>query len=115
MNYHTHRHPILHLLFLMLVLLSMFALFTLASFGEAHADGLNRWRAHHIGSHHKCTVTQTSTNRYRAKCRDGYRHVFRPCAYEDSRNCMWDAGSFGVVGGHSFVDLHGHAYYLRRV
>lgn len=33
----------------------------------------------------------------------------RPCPYEDSANCFWDAGSMGDGAGHSFFahKIHG--------
>ena len=47
----------------------------------------------------------------------------RPCAYEDSVNCYWDAGDTGNGGGHSFFAvrvrdqvcvLYGDDRYARR-
>jgi hypothetical protein len=51
------------------------------------------------------------------------RWLTRPCAYEDSVNCYWDAGDTGNGGGHSFFAvrvrdqvcvLYGEDRYARR-
>ena len=38
----------------------------------------------------------------------------RPCRYEDSRNCFWDASSRGNGVGNSFIDLNGKVYYFKK-
>jgi hypothetical protein len=51
------------------------------------------------------------------------RWLTRPCAYEDSVNCYWDAGEAGNGSGHSFFAvrvrdqvcvLYGDDRYARR-
>jgi hypothetical protein len=51
------------------------------------------------------------------------RWLTRPCEYEDSVNCYWDAGDTGNGGGHSFFAvrvrdqvcvLYGEDRYARR-
>lgn len=37
--------------------------------------------------------------------------VLPACEYEDSRNCIWDAGTAGNGEGVSFVDIDGVVYY----
>jgi hypothetical protein len=41
--------------------------------------------------------------------------TLRPCVYEDSQNCWWDAGKMGNGRGTSFVNIDGHLYFLRGV
>lgn len=38
--------------------------------------------------------------------------ILRPCKYEDSENCYWDAGKFGNGVGRTFVHLNHHTFYL---
>lgn len=36
----------------------------------------------------------------------------RPCRYEDSRNCVWDARHMGNGAGQSFIDIDGQTYRI---
>lgn len=41
--------------------------------------------------------------------------TLRPCVYEDSSDCFWDARKRGNHKGRSFVNIDGHVYLLRGV
>ncbi len=45
---------------------------------------------------------------------NGAAYKLKPCAFEDSRGCYWDAGEMGNGAGRSFVDIKGTAVYLTR-
>lgn len=38
--------------------------------------------------------------------------ILRPCKYEDSENCIWNAQTRGNHEGHSFVRYLHHTFYL---
>lgn len=38
--------------------------------------------------------------------------ILRPCKYEDSENCVWNAQVRGNGEGHSFVRYLRHTFYL---
>jgi hypothetical protein len=38
--------------------------------------------------------------------------LMKPCKFEDSHNCYWDAKTRGNGRGRSFVDLAGVVYYV---
>lgn len=38
--------------------------------------------------------------------------TLRPCVYEDSSDCFWDARKRGNHQGRSFVNIDGHVYLL---
>lgn len=39
----------------------------------------------------------------------------RPCKFEDSRTCFWNAGTRGNTRGRSFVDIRGTLIYTNRI
>lgn len=41
---------------------------------------------------------------------DDHTTTLRPCVYEDSSNCFWDARKRGNGKGQSFVNIDGHVY-----
>lgn len=43
---------------------------------------------------------------------EDHQSTLRPCAFEDSRDCFWDAAKRGNRKGRSFVNIDGHTYYL---
>ena len=57
-------------------------------------------------------VAYEHRNRLQVQFHDMRVVIFKPCKFEDSRNCYWDAGRFGNGQGRSFVDLNGKARYF---
>lgn len=60
-------------------------------------------------------VQRERTNRLSIEFNTGSLWSVRPCRYEDSKNCYWDARSRGNGKGRSFVTLKGKTYYSPKI
>lgn len=50
--------------------------------------------------------------RLHVELNDGSAWLLKPCKYEDSEHCYWNAGKFGNGQGHSFVRVLRKTFYL---
>lgn len=61
---------------------------------------------HHV-AHVRVTHTEhTAPRRLVAELNNGAEYLLRPCHWEDSHGCYWDAGAMGNGRGWSFVSVH---------
>jgi len=60
-------------------------------------------------------VQQTRTDRVWIEFNTGSLWSVRPCRFEDSNNCYWDARAHGNGKGRSFVTLKGKTYFSRLI
>jgi hypothetical protein len=67
-------------------------------------------------AHVRVTYVQpTRTDRLWIEFNTGSLWSVRPCRFEDSNNCYWDARSRGNGKGRSFVTLKGKTYFSRLI
>lgn len=57
-------------------------------------------------------VEQAMPGRWMVELNNGASYRLPGCRFEDSRNCVWDAGTRGNGRGRSFTDVGGELYRI---